>query len=116
MSRNPFRKTVGFYEVMATSYSDRRNSDTACTKANQMETRYSPPSNPAPQESPKNVAFDLKDQHKKNTKKYLTAKYGPHQMTLIKKRLNVEMWIFDELRRLYNCEVCIFALLFHAYK
>jgi len=44
-------------------------------------------------------------------KKFLTAKYGTHQMNLIKKRLSVEMWMYDELQFLYNtgsdddCEV-----------
>ncbi|XP_054718101.1 protein phosphatase 1 regulatory subunit 14B-like [Uloborus diversus] len=35
-------------------------------------------------------------------KKYLTAKYGQHQMSLIRKRLRVEMWIFDQLQALYG--------------
>ncbi|XP_003748242.1 uncharacterized protein LOC100900798 [Galendromus occidentalis] len=34
-------------------------------------------------------------------KKYLTAKYGAHQMALIKKRLQVEMWMYDQLQHLY---------------
>ncbi|CAG5126808.1 unnamed protein product [Candidula unifasciata] len=107
MSRNPFRKTVGLYEVMATPYTTTTHDtkgETAYTKPNQMDTSYSPPPKPRTQESHKNVEFNLKDQHKENKKKYLTAKYGAHQMFLIKKRLGVEMWIFDELRKLYNCE------------
>lgn len=108
MSRNPFRKTVGFYEVMETTSfaSNNTKAETVCAQPNQMEKSYSPPSKPQTQESPKNVGFNLKDQHKENKKKYLTAKYGAHQMFLIKKRLGVEMWIFEELRRLHNCEVC----------
>lgn len=35
-------------------------------------------------------------------KKYLTAKYGSHQMKLIRKRLAVEDWLDTELRKLYN--------------
>jgi hypothetical protein len=35
-------------------------------------------------------------------KKYLTAKYGQHQMNLIKKRLRVEMWMYEQLQSLYN--------------
>ena len=35
-------------------------------------------------------------------KKYLTAKYGQHQMSLIKKRLRVEMWMYEELQSLYQ--------------
>ena len=30
--------------------------------------------------------------------KYLTAKYGAHQMAMIRKRLKVEMWMFDQLQ------------------
>ncbi|RWS26322.1 protein phosphatase 1 regulatory subunit 14C-like protein [Leptotrombidium deliense] len=35
-------------------------------------------------------------------KKYLTAKYGQHQMSLIKKRLRVEMWMYEQLQHLYD--------------
>ena len=37
--------------------------------------------------------------------KYLTAKYGAHQMGLIRKRLKVEMWMFDQLQILCQSEV-----------
>jgi len=40
----------------------------------------------------------------KKREKYLTAKYGAHQMALIRKRLKVEMWIFDNLQELYEPE------------
>lgn len=33
-------------------------------------------------------------------KKYLTAKYGQQQMNLIKKRLKVEMWLYEQLQDL----------------
>lgn len=36
--------------------------------------------------------------------KFLTAKYGTHQMSLIKKRLGVEMWVYDELQCLFGCK------------
>lgn len=32
--------------------------------------------------------------------KFLTAKYGAHQMALIRKRLRVEMWMYDQLQKL----------------
>lgn len=38
-------------------------------------------------------------------KKYLTAKYGSHQMALIKKRLHVEMWMCEQLQALYSTPV-----------
>ncbi|GFO48686.1 protein phosphatase 1 regulatory subunit 14b [Plakobranchus ocellatus] len=103
MSRNPFRKSVGFYEVMATSYTSDAPSDKSYGKPKQMENY--PSSQSAEKDSPRNVGFNIKDQHSEKRKKYLTAKYGAHQMLLIKKRLGVEMWIFDELRKLYNSEV-----------
>ena len=40
-------------------------------------------------------------------KKFLTAKYGKHQMALIRKRLKVEEWVDDRLRELYGCVVSI---------
>ena len=104
MSRNPFRKTVGFYEVMATSYTSDGLRNTAYAQTRPMDNHSSP--QVSEQESPRNVGFTIsKDQHTEKKKKYLTAKYGAHQMLLIKKRLGVEMWIFDELRKLYNSEV-----------
>ncbi|XP_035715330.1 protein phosphatase 1 regulatory subunit 14C isoform X2 [Folsomia candida] len=41
---------------------------------------------------------------KEKREKYLTAKYGSHQMSLIRKRLAVEMWLYDELQKLYEDE------------
>ncbi|XP_047994763.1 uncharacterized protein LOC125232877 isoform X2 [Leguminivora glycinivorella] len=39
---------------------------------------------------------------KERREKFLTAKYGSHQMALIRKRLAVEMWLYDELQKLYD--------------
>ncbi|CAG7725242.1 unnamed protein product [Allacma fusca] len=39
---------------------------------------------------------------KEKREKYLTAKYGSHQMSLIRKRLSVEMWLYDELQKLFE--------------
>lgn len=41
-------------------------------------------------------------QVKERREKFLTAKYGSHQMALIRKRLAVEMWLYDELQKLYE--------------
>lgn len=35
-------------------------------------------------------------------KRYLTAKYGSHQMNLIKKRIKVEMWMYEQLQFLFD--------------
>ncbi|XP_076303380.1 protein phosphatase 1 regulatory subunit 14B isoform X2 [Lasioglossum baleicum] len=48
------------------------------------------------------VAFTEKGEVKERREKFLTAKYGSHQMSLIRKRLAVEMWLFDELEKLYE--------------
>ena len=52
----------------------------------------------------KKVNFRISPGNEKDREKYLTAKYGTHQMALIKKRLKVEMWMFDQLRNLYTSE------------
>lgn len=44
-------------------------------------------------------------QVKERREKFLTAKYGTHQMALIRKRLAVEMWLYDELQKLYETPV-----------
>lgn len=53
------------------------------------------------------VAFTEKGEVKERREKFLTAKYGSHQMSLIRKRLAVEMWLFDELQKLYESMVRI---------
>lgn len=48
------------------------------------------------------VCFSEKGEVKERREKFLTAKYGSHQMSLIRKRLAVEMWLYDELQKLYE--------------
>jgi len=48
------------------------------------------------------VNFNNVGEVKEKREKFLTAKYGSHQMNLIRKRLNVEMWIYDSVHNLYN--------------
>ncbi|XP_026475773.1 protein phosphatase 1 regulatory subunit 14B-like, partial [Ctenocephalides felis] len=48
------------------------------------------------------VNFTDKGEVKERREKFLTAKYGSHQMSLIRKRLAVEMWLYDELQKLYE--------------
>ena len=60
----------------------------------------------------KNVNFNSSGEDEKKREKYLTAKYGAHQMALIRKRLKVEMWIFDQLQELYETEVSPDFILF----
>lgn len=116
MSRNPFRKSVGFYEVMATSFSDGgdpRDRTTFPAPAMESYRATTPPSairqSSTDNTSPRNhVDFKIKDREAEKERKtrYLTAKYGQHQMMLIRKRLAVEDWLYEELRTLYNCQVC----------
>lgn len=54
-----------------------------------------------PPRSNLHVEFAQIGEVKERKEKYLTAKYGAHQMSLIRKRLNVEMWMFDQLQSLY---------------
>lgn len=68
-------------------------------------TNSTSPRTPDGQISPRNVSFAQKreEEHDKR-KKYLTARYGQHQMMLIRKRLAVEDWLYEKLRDMYNCE------------
>jgi len=50
------------------------------------------------------VDFIENGEVKEKREKYLTAKYGSHQMSLIRKRLSVEMWLYDELQKLFENE------------
>eukprot|EP00094_Tigriopus_californicus_P009097 TCALIF_08770-PA protein Name:"Similar to Ppp1r14c Protein phosphatase 1 regulatory subunit 14C (Mus musculus)" AED:0.04 eAED:0.04 QI:0/0.75/0.6/0.8/0.75/0.6/5/982/141 len=51
----------------------------------------------------KQVNFQTNSDEKKR-EKFLTAKYGAHQMALIRKRLRVEMWMYERLQELYGAE------------
>lgn len=53
------------------------------------------------------VNFTEKGEVKERREKFLTAKYGSHQMSLIRKRLAVEMWLYDELQKLFDPPVSI---------
>ena len=53
---------------------------------------------------PQAVNFEDADGRMDGRKKYLTAKYGAHQMALIRKRLGVEMWLLDEMAKLYDTQ------------
>jgi protein phosphatase 1 regulatory subunit 14B len=50
------------------------------------------------------VNFKEKGEVKERREKFLTAKYGNHQMSLIRKRLAVEMWLYEELKKLYETQ------------
>lgn len=47
------------------------------------------------------------EEYQEERKKYLTAKYGSQQMKLIRKRLFVEFWIEEELKKLYDVQVLL---------
>ncbi|XP_063363595.1 protein phosphatase 1 regulatory subunit 14B isoform X1 [Cydia amplana] len=64
--------------------------------------RRAPPPERSPARSGLHVNFSDKGEVKERREKFLTAKYGSHQMALIRKRLAVEMWLYDELQKLYD--------------
>lgn len=43
------------------------------------------------------------EQYREQRTKFLTMRYGAHQMKLVRKRLKVEEWLDNELRSLYGC-------------
>lgn len=63
----------------------------------------------SPAKSGLHVNFSEKGEVKERREKFLTAKYGSHQMSLIRKRLAVEMWLYDELQKLYEPSVSVLA-------
>lgn len=70
------------------------------TKTQSSSTTSSPQS----KQSLHHVNFKTDDNNKMNERKkrYLTAKYGQHQMNLIKKRLKVETWMYEQLQFLFD--------------
>ena len=56
------------------------------------------------------VNFTEKGEVKERREKFLTAKYGSHQMNLIRKRLAVEMWLYEELQKLNTAAVSMTKL------
>ncbi|XP_045494934.1 protein phosphatase 1 regulatory subunit 14B [Colias croceus] len=63
------------------------------------------PTERSPAKAGLHVNFSDKGEVKERREKFLTAKYGSHQMALIRKRLAVEMWLYDELQKLYESPV-----------
>lgn len=64
-------------------------------------------------ESPRSLHVNFNTENpdlSERKKKYLTAKYGQHQMNLIKKRLRVEMWMYEQLQILYATEVSAYKI------
>ena len=60
------------------------------------------PSNATPGTPNKHVNFGSSGTEEKKREKFLTAKYGAHQMALIRKRLRVEMWMYERLQEIYG--------------
>ncbi|KAK7590565.1 hypothetical protein V9T40_002178 [Parthenolecanium corni] len=51
------------------------------------------------------VNFTEKGEVKERREKFLTAKYGSHQMNLIRKRLAVEMWLYEDVQKLCTAAI-----------
>lgn len=58
----------------------------------------------APATPNRHVNFGGGTGEEKKREKFLTAKYGAHQMALIRKRLRVEMWMYERLQELYGAD------------
>ncbi|CDW58630.1 hypothetical protein TTRE_0000695401 [Trichuris trichiura] len=51
------------------------------------------------------IRFSSRDDYENERNRILTVKYGKEQMALIRKRLQVEMWLLDQLEGLCDKEV-----------
>jgi len=78
--------------IMAAAAQDQRSPSNTCDSKN-------------PNKSNLRVEFTEEKEVKEKRERFLTAKYGAHQMALIRKRLTVEMWIYEQLQSLYGCTV-----------
>jgi len=75
------------------------NSTTSCQRLPRHSTSNSPGT------PNRHVNFGGGDSaEEKKREKFLTAKYGAHQMALIRKRLRVEMWMYERLQELYGAD------------
>lgn len=106
-------RRVGFLNVMS-AYSATTNYQTPVEsyRPRSPQRANTPPSATSrssdQQTSPRSVSFgknNKREEEKDKRTKYLTARYGQHQMMLIRKRLAVEDWLYEQLREMYNCEV-----------
>ncbi|XP_033734701.1 protein phosphatase 1 regulatory subunit 14C-like [Pecten maximus] len=107
-------KSVGFSNVMATytaapNYTSSMDSYRPTNQSGAINTSSAPAQRQDSEDSnsPRgHVSFTKpnRDEEKEKRQKYLTARYGQHQMMLIRKRLAVEDWLYEQLRDLYDCE------------
>jgi len=75
------------------------NSTTSCQRLSRHSSSNSPGT------PNRHVNFGGGDSaEEKKREKFLTAKYGAHQMALIRKRLRVEMWMYERLQELYGAD------------
>ena len=72
---------------------------------------YSPHNTPSTPNKHVNFGGQGPSEERKR-EKFLTAKYGAHQMALIRKRLRVEMWMYERLQELYGAVSFSFFLIF----
>ncbi|XP_060554071.1 protein phosphatase 1 regulatory subunit 14C-like [Ruditapes philippinarum] len=99
-------KKVGFYNVMS-AYSATTNYPSQVESYKSTNPQRQNSAHSDEQTSPRNVSFgnpSKREEEKDKRQKYLTARYGQHQMMLIRKRLAVEDWLYEKLRDMYNCE------------
>ena len=78
-----------------------RYADKQSRSSSHAHHKTSTSSSVAPSTPNKHVNFTSSNEEKKR-EKFLTAKYGAHQMALIRKRLRVEMWMYERLQELYG--------------
>ncbi|VDI28157.1 protein phosphatase 1 regulatory subunit 14B-like [Mytilus edulis] len=101
-------RSVGFHTVMATyttaTYPSQMDNFRSNGQSPNCETKRQTSSG---SDSPRgHVGFTHhRDEEKEKRQKYLTARYGQHQMTLIRKRLAVEDWLYEKLRTLHDCKI-----------
>lgn len=88
---------------MEVSASNHRSTSNGLVVANKSGSSSN--SQQAPGTPNKHVNFGGSNSgEEKKREKFLTAKYGAHQMALIRKRLRVEMWMYERLTEIYGAD------------
>merc|ERR1712029_166091 len=87
-----------------TPSSSSSHGNTTQNSSSQRLSRHSSTNSPATPNRHVNFGGGGDSAEEKKREKFLTAKYGAHQMALIRKRLRVEMWMYERLQELYGAD------------
>lgn len=107
-SHNQYNNNLDHHSSYETNYNEKvrnlntneQNSQQQSVGKSTMHVNFNRCSRPDKDNGQNGDPGDDESESPGRKKKYLTAKYGQQQMNLIKKRLKVEMWLYEQLKEL----------------